>query len=160
MADRADDAVEAVVDNGLVVQGRAFVLAQADEHHLVQAAFDFADKVGVWLDAANDGHVVGFERVLVEKDGDAVFSRAHLYGLHGRLDRCASVLLGDAVAFDDSLLRLGDAAAVAAHGRNEEGLEAEGFELGHETFDHQRDIGNAATADGDGDGLAGIDFGA
>ena len=156
----ADDAVEAVVDNGLVVQGRAFVLAQADEHHLVQAALDFADKVGVWLDAANDGHVVGFERVFVEKDRDAILGRAHLYGLHGRLDGRAGVLLGDAVAFDDSLLCLGDAAGVAAHGGDEEGLEAEGLELGHETFDHKRDIGNATAADGDGDGLAGIDFGA
>ena len=160
MADRADDAVEAVVDNGLVVQGCAFVLAQADEHHLVQAAFDFADKVSVRLDAANDGNVVGFKGVFVEKDGDAVLGRTHLDGFHGRLNGCAGVLFGDAVAFDDFLLRLGDAAAVAAHGGDEEGLEAEGLELGHEAFDHERDIGNAAAADRDGDGLAGIDFGA
>ena len=70
------------MDNGLVVQGRAFVLAQADEHHLVQAAFDFADKVSVRLDAADDGYVVGLKGVFVEKDGDAVLGRAHLYGFH------------------------------------------------------------------------------
>ena len=143
-----------------MIQGRAFVLAQADEHHLVQAALDFADKVGVRLDAANDGYVVGFKGVFVEKDRDAVLGRAYLDGFHRRLDGCAGVLLGDAVAFDDFLLRFGNAAAVAAHSRDEEGLEAEGLELGHEAFDHERNVGNAAAADRDGDGLAGIDFGA
>ena len=40
------------------------------------------------------------------------------------------------------------------------GLEAESLELVHEAFDYERDVGNAAAANGDGDGLAGLDFGA
>ena len=57
--------------NRPVIDLGPFVLAQADEHHLHQAAFDVADEAGVRLDAAADQHVVGLEGVPVEVDGKA-----------------------------------------------------------------------------------------
>ena len=108
--------------NGLVVEGGAFVFAQADEHHLVQAALDLADEVCVRFDAADDGDVVGFIGVFVEEYGNAVFGLADLHRFHRCLDRRAGIFLGDAIAFDDGLLSLGDTAAVAAHCRNQKGL--------------------------------------
>ena len=122
--DAADDLPEAVVLNRAVIDLRAFVLAQADEHHLHQAAFDVADEAGVRLDAADDQHVVGLEGVLVEVDRKAFGRLADDDRLHARADRAAAELLGDAVAFEQLALPFGRAAAVAAHRRHDERLGA------------------------------------
>ena len=117
------------MDDGLVVEGGPFVLAQADQHHLVQAALDLADEPGVRLDAPGDDDVVRLVRVLVEEDRHPVPGLADLHHLHRRPDRRPDVLLGDAVALDDFPLPLGPAAAVAAHRRDCERLGPEGLQL-------------------------------
>ncbi len=99
---------------------RADVLAQADHHHLEQAALDGAVIAGVRLDAADDADVVGLRGELVEIDGKAFGRGAELDDFHGRADGHADERLGDAVAFEDCALSFGGAAAVAAHGRHEE----------------------------------------
>ena len=47
-----------------------------------------------------------------------------------RLDRAADEALGDAVAFQHFALAFGGGAAVAAHGREDEGLRAQRLEFG------------------------------
>ena len=47
------------IANGLVNPGGALVLAQADHHHLHQAAFNGTVVIGVRLDSADDADVVG-----------------------------------------------------------------------------------------------------
>ena len=49
--DAANNLVEAVIWNA-VIDLRAVVLAQADQHHFHEAAFDVADEIGVRLDPA------------------------------------------------------------------------------------------------------------
>src|SRR5207237_8402850 len=77
--------------------------------------------------------------------------------VHGRLDGHADGRLGDAVAFDDLALALRGAAAVAAHGRDQERLGAELLEEVGDAAAHHRDVGAAAAAGGQRDGWAGFD---
>ena len=63
------------------------------------------------------------------------------------------------VRVGDVIVRLGDAAAVAAHRWHQEGLEAEHFEFLDEALGNQCDISDTATADRDSDGFAWIDLG-
>ena len=103
--------------------------------------------------------MVGLVGVFVEVDGDVVFDGADLHRVHGGFDRRPGVCLGDAIALDDLLLGRGDAAAVAAHGRNQKRFEADGLEFLDQAFDNKGDIGDAAAADGDGHGLARFNLG-
>src|SRR5262249_17798659 len=135
----------------------ADVLAQADEHHLEQAALDGPVEGGVRLDACDDADVVGLAGVLVEVDRVALAGRADLDDLHRRLDGRADGLLGDAVALDDLALPLGGAAAVAAHGGHEEGFGAEGLQVVGDGAEDEGDVGDAAAAGGERDGVAGLD---
>ena len=83
------------------------MLAEADEHHLVQARFDGPDEASVRFDAAADEDVVGAERMLVEVDGDAMRGGVDDDGFHRRADFGAGEFLGDAVTFDDLALSFG-----------------------------------------------------
>ena len=106
-------------------------------------------------------HVVGLEGVLVEVDRDALRRRGDDDGLHRRADLAAHERFGDAVAFDDLALPCGGAAAVAAHRRHDERLGPEPAARGRTiALMIDRDVGDAAAADGDGDGLARADRGA
>ena len=67
-ADAAHDLAEAVVVDRAVIDLGPLVLAQADEHHLHQAAFDVADEIGVRLDAAAD-HARGRPRTHGDRNG-------------------------------------------------------------------------------------------
>ena len=62
----------------------------------------------------------------VEVDRKAFRRAADDDGFHARADRAADELLGDAVGFDELPLSFGGSAAVAAHGRHDERLRAEG----------------------------------
>ena len=64
----ADDLVEAEVLDRAVIDLRPFAVAQPDQQHLHQAAFDRAGEAGVRLDAVADQHVIGLEGQAVEVD--------------------------------------------------------------------------------------------
>ena len=61
-----------VVLDGAMIDFGPLVFAQTDQHHLVQARFDFADEPRVWFDSATDDDVVGLGGVFVEMDGDSL----------------------------------------------------------------------------------------
>ena len=113
-----------------------------------------AGEAGVRLDAAADQHVVGLEGEAVEMDREA-------FGRAGRRRPSPSWsgsgsrrILGDAVGFHHLPLALGGAAAVAAHGRNDEGPAPQPLEMLDDRAKDDGDIGDAAAAGGDGHGLA------
>ena len=62
----AHDLVEAVILDGAMIDLGPVALAQPDQHHFHQAAFDLAGEVGVRLDPAANQHVVGLEGMAVE----------------------------------------------------------------------------------------------
>ena len=154
----ADDLAETVVEDRPVIDGRPCALAQPDEHHLHQPAFDVADKLGVRLDAAADHHVVGLIGEAVEVDGEAFGRLADDDRFHAGADRAAHERLGDAVALDDPPLAFGRAAAVAAHGRHHERLGPQLLEVFDGRPDDRGDIGDAAAAGGDRHALARLDL--
>ena len=76
------------------------------------------------------------------------------------VNRAADEALGDAVALQHLALALGGGAAVAAHGREDEGLGAQRLELGDDLLGALGDVGDAAAAAAHRDGHAGLDLGA
>ena len=139
----------------------ALLLAQADGHHLHQAALVGAPEGGVGLDAVEEDDAVRLRGVLVNEHrlvADA--GDADLDGLHGALDGAAHGLLGDAVVLQDLGLALGGGTAVAAHGGHDVGLGALGLDEVHDGPGHQGVVVDAAAAAGDGDFLAGLDLAA
>jgi hypothetical protein len=102
----------------------ALLLTHADDHHLHQAALVLAAEGGVGLHAAYHHDAVGLGGVLVQVDRLALGGRDDDDGLHAGLDGYAHGLFGDAVAGEHLQLALGGGSAVAAHGREDEGLSA------------------------------------
>ena len=110
--------------------------------------------IGVRLDAAGEDETIGLGSVLIHVDRHPVVRLAELHDFHGRADRAAHVALGDAVAFENTALTFDSAAAMAAHGGEDEGLRAQRLELGNDLFGALGDVGNAAAAYAHGDGHA------
>ena len=133
----------------------AFLLAETDRDHLDEPALDRAVEGRVRLDPIDDEHGVRFGRVAVELAAGAVRGLAVIDDVHGRLDRRAEVLLRHAEAGQDLDLTLRGRAAVAAHGRHHEDVEPHSLELGDGFARDQRDLGDAAAAEGDRDARAG-----
>ena len=71
-AHAADDVFEAEFVGVGVIALRAGELAEADGHHLEQAAFDLAREIGVPLDAADQHDAVALKGVAVHEGLDAV----------------------------------------------------------------------------------------
>jgi hypothetical protein len=125
--------------------------------NLEQAALYGPVISGVRLDARDDADVVGLRGVAVEHHGVALGGGAGLDHLHRGADRGADELLGDAVAFEDLPLAGRRAAAVTAHGGDEEGLRAESSQKRRRRTQDQGDVGDATASGGQGDAVAGPD---
>ena len=123
-SDGADDVFEAELVGVGVIALRAGELAEADRHHLEQAAFDLAGEIGVPLDAADEHDAVGFVGVPIHEGFDAVGGLAERDHFQLADHRAAHGGLGDAVVGEHVGLTLGGGGAVAAHGRKDEGLHA------------------------------------
>src|SRR5437870_5463886 len=102
--------------------------------------------------------MIGAERLLVEMHGKSFGGLADYDRLHAGADRAAAVALGDAVAFDQLALAFCGAAAVAAHGGDDERPSLKRLKMLNRGLDDQGDIGDAAAAGGDGDGLPRLYF--
>ncbi len=135
------------------------MLAQADQHHLHQAAFHVARKRGVGFDAAADHDVVGLVGEPIEVDRETFARVADHHGLHAGADGAAAKRLSNPVLLDQPALTLGRPAGMAAHRRNKEGLGAQFLEMLGNRLDDQVDVGDAAAAGGDRHGLPGLDLG-
>ena len=106
---------------------------------------------------ADDADVVGLGGMLVEKDRIALGRGAQADDLHRSANGHADDRFGDAVAFEELPLPLGGAAAVAAHRRHEEGRGPEIAQKLDGAVQDDGDVGDAAAAGGEGDGLARAD---
>ncbi len=123
----ADDLLETEILDGAVVDLRPFAVAQADQEHFHQAAFDRAGKARVRLDAVANHDVVGFEGQAVEVDRKAFGGAAQNDRFHTGADRAAGKLFRHAVRLDQFPLTFGRAAAVAAHRRHKEWIGPQAF---------------------------------
>ena len=61
-----------MIEQDAMIGQRAGVFAQADHHHLHQAAFDGAVIAGVRLDAGHDADVIGLGSDAIEQDREAL----------------------------------------------------------------------------------------
>ena len=139
----------------------ALLLAQANGHHLHQAAFIGTAEGGMGLDAVEEDDAVRLRGVLVHEHRLVTHAgNADLHRLHGTLHRAAHGFLSDAVVLEDLELTLGGGAAVAAHSRHNVRLGAFGFDKIHNGAGHQGIVVDAAAAAGNGDLLAGLDLAA
>ena len=108
------------------------------------------------LDAIDDADPVGLGSDPVAPDGQTE-SLASLDDVHAGPERAAHGRLRDAVVRQDLELALRGGAAVAAHGREDEGLRAECLQMVHHRPDDDRNVGNAATARSYGHRVAALD---
>ena len=98
----------------------AFLLAEADAHHLADAAFIRPAERRVRLYAADHEDSVGLRGVTVAIDGLAVFRRTQHDGFHRRADLTAHRFFGNSERRDYGFLSLGRRSAMAAHSRHDE----------------------------------------
>ena len=131
------------------VQGiRTLALAHANGHHLHQTGLIGAAEGGVRLDAPHHNDRVGSVGKAVHTHLVAVVQRAHLHRLHAGIDGAAAERLGDPVALQQLLLLLGNAAGMAAHGRNDIRLCALFLYEGGQLPQHHRHIVDLTAAAG------------
>jgi hypothetical protein len=133
------------------------VLAQTDEHHLHQPAFDVADEIGVGLDAIADHDMVGAECLAVEMDVESFGSLANDHGFHTGPDRTTAELLGHAIGRQHRALAFGRAAPMTPHGGHNEGHRAQSLHNVDHRLGDDVDVRHAPTAHGDRHTLAGLD---
>ena len=129
----------------------AHLLAEADRDQLGEPALDRPIEARVRLDPVDAKDGIGAGGVLVEPAGDAVQGRAVFDRLHGRAHRRADGRLGHAQMGQHARLAFGAGAAVAAHRRHDEGLEAALLQMPDRSRHDLRDVGDAAAADRDRD---------
>src|SRR5262249_3141298 len=156
-ADAADDLAKAVVVDRPMVDFRAIVFAQADEHHLHQATLYVPHEVRVWFDAAADHDVIGLEGEAIEMHREALGRLADDAGFHRGPTRAAQVGLGHAVAGQNCPLTFDRPAAVTSHRRHDEGLGPEALQMLNDGLDDDVDVRDPATAAGDRHALARLD---
>ena len=157
VGDAANDLEKAEVEDRPMIDLRAFVLAEADQH-LVKPRFHGADEAGVRLHAADDQDVVALEGVLVEVNRNTLGGRVEHDGLHRGADLGAGEGFCNAVALDDAPLPLRGPAAVAPHRRDDHRLRAQRAHVVAHRLDDERDVRDPAAARRDRGGLAGPDF--
>ena len=156
--DALQDLREAEIGDRPMVNLGPGMFAQANEHHLHQAALDVAHKVGVRLDAAHHHYVVGLVGKTVEVDGNPLRRFANNDRLHRGANGAAQKRLGHAVAFHDRPLAFRRAATMAAHGRDNERFGPQRFEVIDDTLDDDVDVGYAAAAGRDRHIAVGLDL--
>ena len=156
--DAANDLAKAVVHDRAVIDFCTFVFAQADQHHLHQAAFDVADETRVWFDSPTNDDMVGFRGVLVEVNRKSFLGIADDDRFHAGANFAAAEFFRHAIRFNHFALTFRGSAAVAAHRWDEEWNATALFDVVGDAFDDDVDVGNAAAAGRDGDGFAGFDL--
>ena len=100
----------------------AMVLAEPYGQHFQQPAFVTGAEGVVGLDTVENDHPVGLVGVFVHIHGKAVRPLPHLHHFHAGEDGAARAFFRHAQFVDQGQLPLGGCAAVAAHGRHDEGF--------------------------------------
>src|ERR1700733_3110220 len=102
--------------------------------------------------------MIGLASVPIDVNRKAFSSLANDFRIHAGANRTTAELLGNAVGTEHFALTLGGGSAMASHGRNDEWIGANASDVPADGANDFRDVGNAATARGNGDALAGADF--
>ena len=124
----------------------AAAIAEPDDAHLAEAAFDRAAKSSVRFDAANHDDAVGGRSISVQVDGDAGCGLAQNHGLHCGANRGPDGLFVHAVVGQHRRLTFSRSAAVAAHGWHDKGAQPRFKQSTNEDLndlDHGRDASRA-----------------
>ena len=137
----------------LVADVGPLLFAHADHDHLHEPAFAGAAEGDVRFDAIHHGDPIGLGRKPVDVHREPVRGYADLDRLHARADGGSDGLLGDAHAGQHVALSFGGGAAVAAHGREEEGFAPGAPDLGCNGLQDQRQVGDAPAAGGHGNAV-------
>ena len=138
-----------LVGVGVIALG-AGELAEPDGHHLEQAAFDLAGKIGVPLHPADQHYAVAFKGVLVHECLDAVSGRTERYHLQRADDRATHGGLVNAVVRQNVGLAFRGCRAVAPHGWEQEWVNALRFPKVHHGTNDGGDIVYPSASDADG----------
>ena len=137
------------------------LLAQADSHHLHQAALIPSTERSMRLNAVKQDDAVCLRRIFVHIDRLLAHTgQTNLHGLHRAFDRATHILLGNAIVGEDLGLTFGGCTAVAAHGRHDIRLGSLGFDEVNNRACHQRIVVDATAAAGDGNTHARLDLAA
>ncbi len=159
-ADGADHMFEAeLVRIGVITLG-AGEFAEADRHHLEEAAFDFAREIGVPFDAADQENAGGIEGVAIHEGLDSIRRAAERNHVERTDDRASHGGFVDSEMIEHGGLAFGVRGSVAAHGGEEERLEAARFPEIDDVADDGGEVGDASAADADGDARSGREIGA
>ncbi len=125
---------------------RAALLAKADDGHLGRPALDLAAKVGVRLDPRDQERVVGSAGIQPLVEWDTVGKAAYLAHLHRGVDGCTNRGLCHPQLGQHVELALGRSAAMAAHGRDDERLQARLDKACDNGPHNHRQVGDTAAA--------------
>ena len=155
-----NDLVPRVLEGRPVDRGRPVMVAQAHQEHLGQAALDPTGERGVGLHPVHHHDVVGLDGQAVAVHGDPELGAAQMDGGHVGMDRAADAVGGDPVAGEQRLLARRGGATVAAHGGDDERVEAERAQVRHRRPHDGGQLRDAPAADRDRHGLARRDRGA
>ena len=154
----ADNLAKVEVGDRAMVDLGTRMLAKPDQHHFHQSAFNIATEICVWLYSAYDDDMVGTVSMLVEMNWKALLGITDNHCFHAGLDGTIAELLGNAIAFNDSLLSLGCPSPVTSHRRDDKWPGIYRRKMIRDCLDDEVNIGNATTARGNGNGLAWLDL--
>lgn len=135
---------------------RALLLAETDNRHFGDAAFNGAAEGRVGLYAVDDNDGVRLKQMGRHPDGIAVFGVADVGDLHGGKDRRTHGGLVDAEGIQNFRLSLRCGAAVASHGRHDEGVGLPLLHNVHQLLHHHGEVGDLPASHGDHHRLPGL----
>ena len=158
-ADLPDDLLQAEAHGPHVVALGPLPLSEPDGHHLVNTALDAPIESRVPLDATAQHDTVRVPGFPIHRNGDALGRLADRHHIQRAHNGHSHRTLGDAIVCEHFALPFRRPAAVAAHDRNDEGLDPLIEPRVHNSFDDRVDVGDPATADSHRDATAGRDSG-
>src|ERR1700688_3916485 len=129
----------------------AYLLAEANHQHFLDAAAQRSTKISVRLDPVEDHNPIGCKRRNAEDDVEAVKCSADLSHFHAGFNGDAHAFGGNPVARQHLDLARCSGSAVAAHGGHDEGARARFDEDPQGGLHNLLEVGDAAAADTESD---------
>ena len=145
-----------MIDDRPMINLRAFVFTEADQHHFHQTTFNFTCEPGVWLDSTRDKHMVCTVGVLVEMDCKSFGRLRDNDRFHTGSNFTAAKLRRDSITTENLQLSLCCSSSVAPHGRDDKRARVELFEMLDDGFQDLCNMGNPTASGGDRDRFPGL----